>query len=229
MTPPRQRHVAPIDVELRAPCEWVASKPEIVAIAALLAAEDVRADPKATSEINWKFGNWLRKATRIELTAAEFHSSPTRSCAHSSTTCSASSPSPASGASRTSASGASTRSSPAPGTTRSGCTWRRRRTSTRCAIRAPSPRIVSAAAASTAISRLGRRSGSKQRARRREDSEVSAGLDVLEGLLENLLDAVPPQDVMRLIRSQGRDGAVTALADRLGKAGERRRRATPHP
>ena len=74
MTPPRERHVAPIDEELARALRGVASKPEIVAIAALLAAEDVRADPKATSELNWKFCNGLRKATHIVLSAAEFHS-----------------------------------------------------------------------------------------------------------------------------------------------------------
>jgi hypothetical protein len=50
------------------------SKPEIIAIASLFAAEDVRADQKATSELAWKFSAWLRNATHIVLSIAEFHS-----------------------------------------------------------------------------------------------------------------------------------------------------------
>ena len=74
MTAPRDRHVAPIEDELARILRGVAAKPEIVAIAALLSAEDVRVDPKATNELCWKFGNWLRRATRTELSTAEFHS-----------------------------------------------------------------------------------------------------------------------------------------------------------
>ena len=74
MTPARSRHVAPIDNEVRLVLQGVAAKPEIVAIAALLSEEDVRADQKAAGELCWKFGNWLRKATHTALSVAEFHS-----------------------------------------------------------------------------------------------------------------------------------------------------------
>src|SRR5208337_824690 len=74
MTPPRQRLAAPVGDELARALGGVPSKPEIVAIAALLSAEDVRADPKATHELGWKFCTWLRNATHTVLSVVEFHS-----------------------------------------------------------------------------------------------------------------------------------------------------------
>ena len=35
--------------------------------------QDVRREAKATSELGWKFGYWVRRATQAELAAAEFH------------------------------------------------------------------------------------------------------------------------------------------------------------
>ncbi len=68
-----ERPAAPVGEELARALREGPGKPEIVAIAALLSAPDVRAEPKATSEAGWKFGNWIRQATSAELSAAEFH------------------------------------------------------------------------------------------------------------------------------------------------------------
>ena len=73
MARPQERPAAPVGEELARALRGAPTKPEIVAIAALLSAQDVRADPKATYEPGWKFGNWIRQATRAELSAAEFH------------------------------------------------------------------------------------------------------------------------------------------------------------
>src|SRR5208337_4463829 len=73
MARPQERPAAPVGEELARALRGAPAKPEIVAIAALLSAQDVRADPKATYEPGWKFGNWIRQATRAELSAAEFH------------------------------------------------------------------------------------------------------------------------------------------------------------
>jgi hypothetical protein len=87
-------------------------------------------------------------------------------------------------------------------------------TSKKCAIRARSPRIGSAEAASTAISMaratMPTRSGGPV-------GEETLGLDLLEGLLEILVESTSPQEVKRLIKAQG-GRAVVALADRFGKA-----------
>ena len=74
MTPPGRRLAAPIGDELARALGGVPSKLDIVAIAALLSAQDVRADPKATHELRWKFCMWLRNATHAVLSVAEFHS-----------------------------------------------------------------------------------------------------------------------------------------------------------
>jgi len=48
-------------------------KQQIAAIVSAMRAGDVRAARKSTAELNWKFCLWLRKATGIQFSAAEFH------------------------------------------------------------------------------------------------------------------------------------------------------------
>jgi len=73
LTTPQHRPTAPIADELARHLKGVPAKPDIVAIAGLLAAPDVRADRKATSQLGWEFGSWLREATHVAFSIAEFH------------------------------------------------------------------------------------------------------------------------------------------------------------
>jgi hypothetical protein len=210
--------VAPIDEELARALREVPSKPDIVAIAALLAAEDARADPKATSELNWKFCNGLRKATHIVLSAAEFHSVADAILRAqlfdvlSEFAVAGKRREPNERFWRFYEIAARTRNDP-----------ERMSVTEEEAIDeiCESPAIVADRLGRSRIERYldgsGDDPGSKQRARRREDSEASRDLDFMEGVLEDFLESLPPQEVMRLIRSRGRDGAVAAIADRLGK------------
>ena len=74
MSPPRQQPVALVGDELARALRGVPSKPDIVAIAALFSAQAVRADPKATYELGWRFCIWLRNAAHTVLSVAELHS-----------------------------------------------------------------------------------------------------------------------------------------------------------
>lgn len=150
LTPPRSRPLSLISDELARILRGIPTKADIIAIAALFSAEDVRADQKATSELAWKFCTWLRNATHIVLSIAEFHSVADAIVRGNDFEYSTRSLPPAGGASRTSGCGASTRSSPGPRTTRTGCPSARRTISTRCAVRPRSRRTATATAASTA-------------------------------------------------------------------------------
>ncbi len=220
MTAPRERHAATIENELARVLRGAAAKPEIVAIAALLCAEDVRADQKrpANSAGSSAIGSERRRKQSCRPRSSI--PSPTRSCAPSSTTCSANSPSRAGGASRARISGASMRSSPARGTIRRACRSSTRTPSTGCASRARSPRIGWDATASTVIS-TGRattptRSGGRGGAR---PTTEARSLRSVRGSRRRFppLQVTSPHEVRRLVKSQGRDGAAATLADRLGK------------
>ena len=218
MTAPQDRPLAPIDNELARILRGVAAKPEIVAVAALLSAEDVRADQKATGELCWKFGNWLRKATRTALPVVEFHSVADAILR----------------AQLYDVLGefavAGKRREP------NESFWRfyeilARTRSDPARMYVAEENDIDEMYESRAIAedRLGRsridryldgtgdNADSKRRARRREALEEARSLDLLERLLGSFMDSTSPQEVKRLLKSQGRNGAVAALADRLGK------------
>jgi tetratricopeptide (TPR) repeat protein len=218
MTPTRGRHVAPIDNELRLILQGVAAKPEIVAIAALLSAEDVRADQKAAGELCWKFGNWLRRATQTALSVAEFHSVADAILR----------------AQLYDVLGefavAGKRREP------NESFWRfyeivARTRNDPARMHAVEEDVIDEMGHSRAIAedRLGRSriaryldgagddDDTKRRTRRREADEEARSFDLLNRLLESFMGSTSPQEVKRLLNSRGRDGAVAALADRLGK------------
>ncbi len=218
MTAPQDRPLAPIDNELARILRGVAAKPEIVAVAALLSAEDVRADQKATGELCWKFGNWLRKATRTALPVVEFHSVADAILR----------------AQLYDVLGefavAGKRREP------NESFWRfyeilARTRSDPARMYVAEENDIDEMYKSRAIAkdRLGRsridryldgtgdNANSKRRARRREALEEARSLDLLERLLGSFMDSTSPQEVKRLLKSQGRNGAVAALADRLGE------------
>ena len=218
MMTPRGRHVAPIEDELARILQGVAAKPEIVAIAALLSAEEVRADPKATHELCWKFGNWLRRATRTELSAAEFHSVADAILR----------------AQLYDVLGefavAGRRREPSENFWRFyEIVARTRNDPARMYVAEEDDidRMIESRA--IAEDRLGRSridryldgtgddADSKRRARRRGAGDEARSFDLFESLLECFLDSTSPQEVKRLLKSRGRDGAVAALADRLGR------------
>jgi len=210
--------VAPIDNELRLVLQRVAAKREIVAIAALLSEEEVRTDHKATGELCWKFGNWLRKATQTALSVAEFHSVADAILR----------------AQLYDVLGefavAGKRREP------NEHFWRfyeivARTRNDPARMHAVEEDVIEEMGHSRAIAedRLGRSridryldgtsddAHSKRRARRREADEEARSVDLLERLLGSFMDSTSPQEVKRLLKSRGQDGAVDALADRLEK------------
>ena len=218
MARPQERPAAPVGEELARALRGAPTKPEIVAIAALLSAQDVRADPKATYEPGWKFGNWIRQGTRAELSAAEFHA----------------------------VADALLRVQLYDVMREFAAAGRRREPNERfwrfyeivARTRNDPNRMTLAEEAdideicgSRAIAedRLGRSRidryldssgddpGAKRRARRREAKEEAESLDMLEDVLRTFLDAVPRHEVARLARARGREAAISSLADRLGK------------
>ena len=217
MSPPRQQPVALVGDELARALRGVPSKPDIVAIAALLSAEAVRSDPKATYELGWKFCTWLRKATHTVLSVAELHSvadvivraqlfDVLREFAV-----------------------AGKRREPKERL------WRFYEIVARTTnnpdqmyvaeedeIRAMcnSPTIHKDRHGSGRIDRYldssGDDPGAKQRARRKAGLDPG-DLELLETILAAFMSSISKRDVQRLVRSHGRDGAVTALADRLAQ------------
>jgi cellulose synthase operon protein C len=218
MTPPRQRPPALIGEELSRALRGVPSKLDIVTTAALLSAEAVRADPKATHELGWKFCMWLRNATHTVLSVAEFHS----------------------------VADAIVRAQLFDVLREFTVAGKRREPNERLwrfyeivarttnnpdrmyvaeedEIRAMcnSPAIHKDPHGSGRIDRYLDSSGddpsAKRRARRREASLATGDLELLETILAGFLSSISQRDVQRLVKSHGRDGAVTALADRLAQ------------
>ena len=83
MSPPRELRRRRSATELRArPARGARRSRSIVAIAALLSTEDVRADPKATAELGWKFCNVAARSRRHRALGRGIPLPwPTRSCA----------------------------------------------------------------------------------------------------------------------------------------------------
>ncbi len=219
MTPPRQHRVAPIDDELRRALHAAPSKPDIMAIAALLAAADVRADPKATSELGWKFSNWLRNATHIVLSIAEFHTiadALMRAQLHDVLG------DFAAAGKRREPSERLWRFYEIVARTKNNPDWMHIAEEEEIDALCESPAIGRDRHALSRIERYLDSSGddpvSKRRARRLEADLDGDALDGLDEAMKSFLDAVPPQEVQKLIRSRGREGAVKALTDRLGEA-----------
>ena len=73
LVPARQPHIPIVRDELARVLKLDPEKQQITAIVSAMGAGDVRAASKATAELNWKFCLWLRKATSVQFSAAEFH------------------------------------------------------------------------------------------------------------------------------------------------------------
>jgi tetratricopeptide (TPR) repeat protein len=218
MARPQERPAAPVGEELARALRGAPAKPEIVAIAALLSAPDVRADPKATSEAGWKFGNWIRQATHAELSAAEFHA----------------------------VADALLRAQLYDVLREFALAGRRRDPDERfwrfyeivartqndpnrmtfaeeaaieeiCGSRAIAEDRLGRARIESYLDGSGDDPDSKRRARRREAEEEAESFDMLEDVLSTFLDAVPRHEVAKLARARRREAAVSSLADRLGK------------
>jgi tetratricopeptide (TPR) repeat protein len=218
MARPQERPVAPVGEELERALRGAPAKAEIVAIAALLSAQDVRADPKATHELGWKFGNWIRQATRAELSAAEFHAVADpllRARLYD-----------------------VLREFAAAGKRREPNErfWRFYEIVARtqndpnrmtfaeeedideiCGSRAIAEDRLGRSRIDRYLDGSGDDPGAKRRARRREAKEEAESLDMLEDVLRAFVDAIPRHEVARLARAHGREAANSSLADRLGK------------
>jgi tetratricopeptide (TPR) repeat protein len=66
-------HVPIVRDELARCLKLEPKKQQIVAIVSVFGASDVRAASKATAELLWRFCRWIRSATAIQFSAAEFH------------------------------------------------------------------------------------------------------------------------------------------------------------
>lgn len=73
LAPPGRAQLPLLRDELARFSKRAPEKREIIAIAAAFGATEVKLAAKATANIGWKFGSWLRKAEQVEFTTGEFH------------------------------------------------------------------------------------------------------------------------------------------------------------
>jgi cellulose synthase operon protein C len=73
LAPPGRAHVPLLRDELAELLKRAPEKREIVAIAAALGANEVKQAAKATREVGLKFCSWLRKAKQVQFSTDEFH------------------------------------------------------------------------------------------------------------------------------------------------------------
>lgn len=218
MARPQERPAAPVGEELARALQGAPAKPEIVAIAALLSEQDVQADAKSTCGLAWKFGNWIRRATRAELAAAEFHA----------------------------VADALLRVRLYDVMREFAAAGRRRDPNERfwqfydivartqndpnrmtfaeeaaideiCGLSAIAEDRIGRSRIDRYLDRSGEDPDAKRRARRREAKEEAEAFDMLEDVLRTFLDAVPGHEVAKLARACGPEAAASGLADRLGK------------
>ena len=220
MTSARQPLAALVAEELAAALGEAPSRANIVTIAALLSAEDVRADPKATCDLVWKFCAWLMRSLKsVELSVAEFHAvadailrSQLFDLLHDF----------AVAGSRREPNGRLWRFYEIVARTRNDPERMNCAESQEIEALCASPAIGKDRHARSRIDRYldssGDEPGAKRRARRREADDEARAFGVFEDILESFLDFISPREVTRLTRSRGREGAVLVLADRLGKS-----------
>lgn len=217
-TPTRQRLAAPVAEELAAALGAAPSKASIVAIAALFSADDVQADLKATGELVWKFCTWLRGAARVELSIAEFHT----------------------------VADAILRAQLFDVLRDFAAAGRRREPDERLwrfyeivartnnvAVRMNQAEVqeIDTLCALPAIERdrhararidryldgSGDDPGANRRLRRRAAQDEAQALDVFADIFRSFIANISPREVDKLVKSRGRDGAASVLADRMGK------------
>ena len=73
LAPPGAPHLPLLRDELEKALQRAPEKREIVVIAAALGASEVKQAAKATAHVVWKFCSWLRRAMQVELSPDEFH------------------------------------------------------------------------------------------------------------------------------------------------------------
>jgi tetratricopeptide (TPR) repeat protein len=215
LMPPREQAVAPIKEELGRILREAPAKPDIIAIAALFSADAVRSDQKATSGLAWTFGNWLRRATQTQLSIAEFHGvadAILRAGLYDVLGDFAS---------------AGRRREPGEPLWRFYAIVARTKNNPDLMYIADendidammgSPAIARDRHASGRIERYLNSTGDDPESRRRAKrltANTGHGLDALEGVLTSFMETLTPRDVQKLVKSRGRDGAISALADRL--------------
>ena len=217
LTPPRSRPLSLISDELARILRGIPSKPDIIAIATLFSAEDVRADQKATSELAWKFCTWLRNAAHIVLSIAEFHSVADAivrgndfGILHAF----------AAAGRRREPNERLWRFYEIVARTKNNPDWMSVGEENDIDEMCRSPAIAQNRHGYSRIDRYLNNAGddreSRRRARRRE-ADATSGFDLLEDIVTSFMEAISQRDVQKLVRSHGRDGGVAALADRLGK------------
>jgi hypothetical protein len=216
-TPPRSRPLSLISDELARILRGIPSKPDIIAIATLFSAEDVRADQKATSELVWKFCMWLRNATQIVLSIAEFHSvadaivrAQLFDILHVF----------AAAGKRREPNERLWRFYEIVARTKNNPDWMYVSEEDDIDEMCRSPAIDKDRHGRSRIDRYLNGTGddpeSRRRARRRE-ANATDGFDVLEDIVTSFMETISQRDVQKLVKSHGRDGGVAALADRLTK------------
>jgi tetratricopeptide (TPR) repeat protein len=217
LMPPRQRPLSLISDELARILREVPSKPDITAIAALFSAEDVRADPKATSELLWKFVTWLRNATHTVLSIAEFHSVADAivrghlfEILHAF----------AAVGRRREPNERLWRFYEIVARTKNNPDWMYVGEEDDIDEMCRSPAIDKDRHGRSRIDRYLNGTGddpeSRRRARRRAANDTRS-FDVLEDIVTSFMETISQRDVQKLVKSHGRDGGVAALADRLTK------------
>lgn len=217
LTPPRSGPLSLIRDELARIMRGNPSKPEIIAIATLFSAEDVRADQKATSELAWKFCTWLRNATHIVLSIAEFYSVADAivrgnyfDILHAF----------AAAGKRREPNERLWRFYEIVARTKNNPDWMSVGEEADLDEMCRSPAIEQNRHGYSRIDRYLNSTGddreSRRRARRRE-ANATGGFDVLEDIVTSFMETISQRDVQKLVRSHGRAGGVAALADRLGK------------
>ena len=217
MSPPRGRPPAPVGDELAGVLRAAPAKPDIVAIAALLSMEAVRADPKATGKLGWKFCTWLRKATHTVLSVAEFHSvadaivraqlfDVLREFAVA--------------GKRREPNERLWRFYEIVARTKNNPDWMYVTEQDEVDSMRDAQAIQKDRHGAGRIERYldsaGDDSESKRRARRKADLDMD-DLGPLESILESFMASVSRRDVQKLVKSHGREGAISALVDRLAQ------------
>ena len=204
--------------ELASRLRQAPEKRDIVAIVSAMAADDVRAAGKATAELVWRLRLWLQKATGIPFSPAEFH--PVGDLLLRAQ---------AFDVLRDYAVAGKRREPDEPvwrfyeilARTRNNPDWLHLGETTELVDMRDNAMRPGDHHWRNRIQQYLESAGddpaSKRRARRLAASAAADEDEAMAAMLGTILDSVSPHDVRRLIKTNGPDGAASALIDRLAK------------
>jgi hypothetical protein len=214
----RHSPVPIVHEELASMLRRAPEKRDVVAIVSAMAADDVRAAGKATAELVWKLRLWLQKATGIPFSTAEFH--PVGDLFLRTE---------AFDVLKDFALAGKRREPDEPvwrfyeivARTRNNPEWMHFGETTELVEMRDNASRPGDYHWRNRIQQYFDSAGddpaSKRRARRLAASAAASEDDAMAGMLETILESVSPHDVRRLIKTNGADGAASALIDRLAK------------